>query len=98
MTARLSLKREKARGHSLWLRAIALALRGPRPQKTAPSERVLHCKLQYAWVVRSPDLPEELVVLGDAGIRRPEAVRHVVGLRTNLNPLLLLKLEGPRQS
>jgi hypothetical protein len=32
MTARISLIREKARGHSLRLRATALALRGPRLQ------------------------------------------------------------------
>jgi len=32
MTARFSLITENARGHSLMLRAIALALRGPRLQ------------------------------------------------------------------
>src|SRR5438094_702561 len=32
MTARSSLIPGKARGHSLWLRAVALALRGPRLQ------------------------------------------------------------------
>jgi hypothetical protein len=53
MTARISLIPGKARGHRLRLRAVALALRGPRLQLS----EMIHFE-QKNWGAESPPIPK----------------------------------------
>ena len=61
-------------------------------------EHVLQSKLQYAGTLRSSDQPEGPLIDRRGGIVRDEAVRDVVGLGSNLEPLCFLKPKYSRES
>src|SRR5262245_45804612 len=57
-------------------------------------KRVLQRELHDSRIARKSEYTEELIVLSRAGILRTEAVRHVVGFRTELHALRFPYLEA----